>query len=288
MKMQGTVVHEAQGAGHWYPADRASLELVVDRYLEDALMPPADTRMVAGIAPHAGYLFSGLTTGYTFRALRESAAAGHPVDTVVVLGISHREAFEGIILMDGHVLRTPLGDLQLDNEAATLMAQGSSRIRLGYGPHGVEHSVDNLTPFLQRALPHARLVAALVGNHDQANADALQTALDLLDGERKIAVIASTDLLHDPDYHTVQETDKQTLAQIASLDEDSLLAAWQPTKQVCCGLCAVLPVMRFARARGTEAEVLHYCTSGDRQPRSRGDWVVGYGAVRFTQPSGNE
>jgi hypothetical protein len=47
----------------------------------------------------------------------------------------------------------------------------------------------------------------------------------------------------------------------------------------------VLVAMQFAESRGSRrADVLFYRNSGDDHPESRGNWVVGYGAVAMTVP----
>ena len=102
---------------------------------------------------------------------------------------------------------------------------------------------------------------------------------------KKILVVASTDLLHDPDYPLVTRTDQQTLQQIAALDEHALLNRWRPDNQICCGLMPVLTAIRVAKGMGcTKGTPLYYRNSGDDHPESRGNWVVGYGAMVFAVP----
>ena len=284
MNIQGRIVHEAAGAGRWYPAAASELAGMVERYIEAAGELDVEGRIEAAIAPHAGYVYSGAVAGYTWRALRDADAAGHVIDTVITLGFSHRHAFEGAIVMDGHALLTPLGEAQLDLDAARRLTHASSRLRLGFGPHHGEHSAENQIPFAQRALPRARHVIVLTGDRDPGTIEALVNAIAQLDPDRRLAVVASTDLLHDPDYEAVANTDRATLEHIAALDSEALRAAWEPGHQVCCGLAPVLVAMARARARGATGRLLHYCNSGDEYPASRGDWVVGYGAVVFHQP----
>jgi AmmeMemoRadiSam system protein B len=98
-------------------------------------------------------------------------------------------------------------------------------------------------------------------------------------------VVASTDLLHDADWERVAKTDRVTLQQIAALQTERLNAAWSAGQQVCCGIGPVLTAMAFAQGMGVrQGEVLKYRNSGDDFPDSRGNWVVGYGAVAFVGP----
>jgi AmmeMemoRadiSam system protein B len=278
-------VHRAAGSGRWFPGDRAELQSAVDGYLARADVPAMTGRIVAALAPHAGYVYSGPVAGYTFRALQEDAAAHGSPDTVVVLGFSHRSGFSGVAFMDGDALQTPLGDAVLDGEAVGLLAGGSKRIYTDSAAHAGEHSAENQVPFVQVALPEAALAIGLMGDHDPVTVDDLVAALVSLAERKTIVVVASTDLLHDPDYDRVTATDGETLYTIGALDHEGLLASWSYSRQVCCGIGPVVTAMRVAEARGCPAaEVLCYRNSGDDHPESRGNWVVGYGAVVMAAP----
>jgi AmmeMemoRadiSam system protein B len=62
-----------------------------------------------------------------------------------------------------------------------------------------------------------------------------------------------------------------------------LLKSWSYGHQVCCGIGPVVSALRFAQSQGcTQGVLLHYRNSGDDFPESRGNWVVGYGAVVFS------
>jgi AmmeMemoRadiSam system protein B len=279
------VVHEALGGGRWFPGGRRALSSMVDECMEGAAGTAAGGRIVGAISPHAGYVYSGKVAGYVFRAARDAAQAGTAPATVVVIGLSHRGAFQGVALMDGDAVSTPLGETPLDRESGAALAAGDARIYFDYTPHGGEHSAENQIPFVQAALPEAKLVVGIIGDHDPRTIDALAAALTHLAREKEILVVASTDLLHDPDYDKVSRTDRATLKQIESMDVEALERDWSYARQVCCGIGPVLATMKFAGSRGCDrGTVLHYRNSGDDFPDSRGNWVVGYGAVVFTVP----
>jgi len=276
------IVRRAVGAGQWFPGDRGELQAAVDGYLAEAQPPAVHGRIVAAIAPHAGYQYSGKVAGYTFRAIRDNARESGAPETVVVIGFAHRVPVRGVALLDGDALATPLRETALDKEAAHWLTQSNAVLRLYSRPHAGEWSAENQIPFVQTALPEAKLVVALMGDHEPRTVDALLAALGDLARKRKILVVASTDLLHDPDYDLVTKTDQVTLGQIGALDYTGLAKRWQGDFQVCCGIGPVLTALRFAAAQGCQTgTVLRYRNSGDDVPSSRGSWVVGYGAVVF-------
>jgi hypothetical protein len=280
---RGQTVQKAKGSGKWFPGGKKQLESMVNEYIQDAKVAKIEGRIVGAIAPHAGYIFSGKVAGYTFRAIRDNAAAGFAPDTVVVLGFSHRGAFRGVALMEGDGIETPMGVAALDKEAGELLVKPSGgKIYFNYSLHGSEHSAENEIPFIQAALPKAKLVVGLIGSHDAETVDALVAALKELAKQRKVLAVASTDLLHDPDYDLVTKKDKATLEKIAAMNHAGLAREWDYSNQVCCGIGPVLAVMKFAEAQAAKKGlVLHYRNSGDDHPDSRGNWVVGYGAVVF-------
>ena len=284
MNHKAGTIRRTYGDGRWFPAGRAELDKMIDGFIEGAAVAKVDGRIIGGIAPHAGYIYSGPVDGYTFRALRDNYKEKESPECVVILGFSHSTSFAGVALMDGDAIRSPLGVTVLDKESAGFLVSASDRIRFDYRPHMGEHSAENLVPFVQKSLLKAKLVVALMGDHEDASASDLAAALNKLATRRRIVVLASTDLLHDPDYDKVTRSDKVTLEEIVTLDEAGLAGTWSYDNQVCCGIMPVLTLMKFVRLQGVEkGEILGYRNSGDDHPESRGNWVVGYGSVIFSK-----
>jgi AmmeMemoRadiSam system protein B len=255
---------------------------MLDTFIEKGKGPAVEGRIASIIVPHAGYIYSGPVAGYGFRAVRDNARAVGAPDVAVVLGFSHRGSFRGIALMDGATFTTPLGPAPLDTEAASALIAADPRITLDYRPHMGEHSAENEVPFLQAALPDTPLVIGLIGSHDPGAMDGLVAALRALSGKKKVLVVASSDMLHDPDYEKVRKTDLATLRKVAALDVTGVLAEWDYTRQVFCGIAPVVCAMKYAQQQGcTRGTILRYRNSGDDYPESRGQWVVGYGTVAF-------
>lgn len=276
------ITRRAYGAGRWFPGDPKQLKLMVDKFIDSANVPPVKERIVAAIAPHAGYIYSGGVAGHTFRALKDNARTGQGADVVVILGFSHSASFSGVAVMDGDMLNTPLGNVTLDKEAAQILMNGRSRIVFNYTPHTEEHSAENEIPFVQAALPDVGIVVALIGDHDGQTLAELVSGLNELAKTKKVLVVASTDMLHYSDYDVVTRTDKETLRKIGAMEHKTLMKEWSYSNQFLCGIMPVLAAMQFAEAQGCEkGSELLYRNSGDEFPESRGNYVVGYGAVVF-------
>jgi len=275
-------IRQAIGAGRWFPGERQELSRLVSDCMDSADHARTEGRIVSAISPHAGYIYSGPVAGHTFRAIRDAAAAGNGPETVVIAGFSHSQGFRGVALMDGDAVRTPLGDAAIDAEANRILMSASDLIREDYRPHNGEHSAENQIPFVQAALPEAKVVVALMGDHEMRTVEAFVDAMKLLGESRSVLFVASTDLLHDPDYDKVARADRSTLDLISKLRVEELSETWSISNQVCCGIMPVLTAMRYAQEQGcSKGKLLYYRNSGDDYPESRGSWVVGYGSVVF-------
>ncbi|MFC1497822.1 AmmeMemoRadiSam system protein B [Verrucomicrobiota bacterium] len=277
------VIRRSYGDNRWFPGSKSQLESMISSYVDKAETPKISGRITGVFAPHAGYQYSGKVAGHAFRAIRDNAKAGYQPDVAVVLGFSHRGGFPGVALMDGDAIKTPLGEIELDKNSARILTDHSSRISFKYTPHAGEWSAENEIPFVQHVLPGTKIVVGIIGDHDKNTLDDLVDALTELAKKKKILVVASTDMLHHPDYDLVTKTDKATLEKVKTMDHAGIRKTWEPDHQIFCGLMPVLTVMQFTEAQGCKkATVLHYRNCGDDFPESRGNNVVGYSAVAFT------
>ncbi|MHC4778890.1 MAG: AmmeMemoRadiSam system protein B, partial [Planctomycetota bacterium] len=97
------VTRQPVRAGTFYPASPEDCAAEADRLV--AHVPEAVSDPIGGIAPHAGWNFSGPTAGRLFRALKES---GKPFETVLFFGAVHTSASFANALHPGGAWRTPL------------------------------------------------------------------------------------------------------------------------------------------------------------------------------------
>ena len=112
-------------AGSFYPADKVSLQTLVDGYLKDAQrVGDAPPGVFAVIAPHAGYVYSGKTAAFSYNAARRKG-----ITTVILLGSSHRSSFKGIALYPSGSWETPLGKVSVDTAMGRKVANSISTPR---------------------------------------------------------------------------------------------------------------------------------------------------------------
>src|SRR5512146_1871504 len=95
-------------AGQWYEGDPRLLGAQVDQFLASPRLPDLEGEVVAVIAPHAGYQYSGAVAGYAFRAV-----LGQQYDLVVVVSPMHRGYPYPLLTSAHRAYVTPLGNVAI-------------------------------------------------------------------------------------------------------------------------------------------------------------------------------
>jgi MEMO1 family protein len=93
----------------WYPSDAAQLRFMLDAFFAQVPGAAQEGELVALIAPHAGYQFSGQTAAYAYEQI-----AGREYERVVVLGPSHFQDLGAQAMNRADYFETPLGDVAVD------------------------------------------------------------------------------------------------------------------------------------------------------------------------------
>lgn len=279
-----TGVRRAALAGKFYPANADTLRRAVT-LLVDRARPAVASDVVAVIAPHAGYVFSGQIAADALRHL----AVVQP-DVVVVLGANHTApTVRGVALHPGRAFRTPLGEIPVDRDVTAALLAAGVGAKADAAPHKDEHSIEVVLPFVQVLAPRATVVPAIVGGQSANDIARFGRALAAVLAGKRALIVASSDLSHYPTAREAAVADRQTLEQIARFDSEGLVTREYRTSQVqpsalvtlACGLGPVLAAMSAAQALGARhATVTSYANSAD-VPVGDEKRVVGYGAVVF-------
>lgn len=270
-------IREPAIAGAWYPGSAIELRQAVSSYLAavPAKDPAPPQSVVALIAPHAGYAYSGQVAAFAYKQIE-----GREFDTVVVIAPSHRVPFTGIAVFDRGGFRTPLGVMELDRSFITALEKKNRSIRFVPGAHTQEHALEIQLPFLQVLLPRARLVPLLMGDQDWTTCLALADALAEACAGKSVLIVASSDLSHFHPHDAARKLDQVVIDNVNGFDPNGLQNALTQFRCEACGGGPMVTAMLAASKLGaTRSRVLHYANSGDvTGDRSR---VVGYMAAVF-------
>ena len=242
-------------AGSFYPASAAQLDAQLTQLLA-AVKPAAATCPKALIVPHAGYVYSGPIAASAFARIEPY---GDQIERVVLVGPAHRMFVDGLASTGADCLRTPLGDIEVEQVDVPANAAAHAR----------EHSLEVELPFLQKVCPDARVIA-LAGS--RARPEEVGALLEKLWGGPETLIVISSDLSHYLPYAEGRALDVATAQQILALDATI-------EGEHACGSIGINGLLWLARKKGLRAELVDLRSSGDTAG-SR-DEVVGYASFAF-------
>lgn len=248
-------------AGRFYPHDAEVLARTVADLMAGATSV-SNGWVRAVIAPHAGYIYSGVIAAEAFASL---ATLKGRVERLVIIGPAHYVAFHGIAVPSVEAFDTPMGAMPLDRGAIASIA-ALSQVVVDDAAHAPEHALEVELPFLQTVLGTVPIIPLVVGS---ARAEEVAETLERLWDENTLVVVSS-DLSHYHDYETARRLDTATATAIEGYDEEAI------GPDAACGSLALRGMLIEAKRRGLAIERLDLRNSGDTAgDRNR---VVGYGA----------
>jgi AmmeMemoRadiSam system protein B len=296
----------------FYPAGKESLEESLrDCFLDSygpgqipEVSPERKGNIIGGIAPHAGFVYSGPIAACLYTALAQD---GLP-ETFVLIGPKHGYmSFEGAAIMSAGTWSTPLGECSIDTELAKIIlgcgdTSEHSLIVDSAKDHQQEHSLEVQLPFLQflskrqpvQIVPLA--ISTLNFEICKKVGELVATAIN--ESGRDVFILASTDFTHygrrfynyapvgdrpiEKIVKWVYKTDGDLIQKIKQLDGEALLNTVVQERRTMCGHSAVTTVLVAARLLGaTKGELLKYATSYD--VRGSADAIVGYAAISINR-----
>ncbi|MBN1765947.1 MAG: AmmeMemoRadiSam system protein B, partial [Sedimentisphaerales bacterium] len=196
-------VRMAAVAGQFYEASPQACQEHIRQLLPEG---PIDAQIpetiVAGVVPHAGWVFSGDLAGLVFASIKQQQS----VDTFVIFGAVHTVMARRGLLYDVGQWGTPLGTIDIDEDLAdAILDEGTDFISTDTGGHSREHSIEVQIPFIQYLFNQAKIVPLMVPPMAQAPEIGQAVARALGACDKKVVCIASTDLTHyGPSYGFTQ------------------------------------------------------------------------------------
>jgi AmmeMemoRadiSam system protein B len=239
-----------------------------------------DSKKIIGlVCPHAGYEYSGPIAANAYYELAQSRKP----ETIVILGPNHTGYGSAIDIMIEGVWRTPLGDVQIDEEIANQIMRETRFTDVNDVAHRFEHSIEVQIPFLQYLYgDEFKFVPISFLLQDLKSAVEIGEALGKILANVNALVIASSDLTHYEPQAKADFKDRAVLEAVERMDEELLFSTIQKQNISACGYGPIASLIKFAKALGCkETKVLAHKTSGD----IINDYssVVGYAAVSFTK-----
>jgi len=278
-------------AGMFYPGETKTCRRQVTECLEAAALPEITGSVLGGVAPHAGWTFSGPTAARTLLAL----GALEPPETIILFGAVHRWGVDQPCLYGAGAWHTPLGDVQIDQELATGILAASSGLALDRpDAHDDEHSIEVQLPFIKHLYPQTRILPIAMPPVLDAIRMGRTSAIVARQLGRRAVAVGSSDLTHygprygfapvgvgDRALAWTHENDARLLDLVENLRADDVIAETRAHHNA-CGAGAIAAAIAFAAELGAKQGLrLHYTPSHEVMPMGRPTDMVGYGAVVF-------
>jgi len=289
-------VRKAVVAGQFYEgSSRACREQIESLLPAGPLTEDLPERIIAGIVPHAGWVFSGELAARVLAAVAQQ----QPVDTFVIFGAVHSYGPDVAAVYDQGQWDTPLGPVAIDEElAAAILAQGDQRLTADRTRHNREHSIEVQVPIIRRLFESARIVPIMAPPMAEAPAVGRTVAHAVRQAGRSVVCLGSTDLTHyGPSYGFTpmgtgaealrwakQTNDRFFLDKVLALEPEHLVDIAHSYGSA-CGAGAVAATVAAARELGARQAVLLGHTSSaevvqEKFGRGSSD-SVGYAGVVF-------
>ncbi len=268
-------------AGTWYEAEPAKLSRQIESFLaaageKESKIPVPQGQVLAVVAPHAGYMFSGKTAAYSYLAASKSAGSGQKIKRVFLLGPSHYKGFHGAALTLDKSFQTVLGELTVDTEVVEELRQ-NILFQEATKAHQQEHSLELQLAFIKACFGDVKIVPVLVGQLDdsfEARFIARELRQHLEDGD---LVVVSSDFTHfGPRFEyepfpyesggrfreKLKALDMEALRYLERNDLEGFMQFYKRTDDTICGVYA-LCVLLALLPEDSRGYLLDYKTSRD-------------------------
>ena len=275
----------------FYPATAGVCGSALERYLRKASAIPARReKIVAGIVPHAGWIYSGYTAATVYYNINRLSQP----ETFVLLGSVHVSGVNKSAIMPEGSWETPLGEIGINSTLASrLLKECPDLLTEKLECHLMEHSIEVQVPFIQHLFPEADIVPIMVPPTKEAPLLGSRLA-ELLKNE-KVMVVGTSDLTHYGLNYGTQDmgTGKKALAWVKEVNDKRIIDLCltmnaegivpEAAKNLnSCGPGALSATVAYARALGiSSGELLHYTTSYDAEPMGEPSNFVGYAGIVF-------
>lgn len=281
-------------AGGFYPTDARRAERMIEDCMAGSLPALQDKPLlIAGVVPHAGWIFSGPTMGKVFKALSGRKEAPR---TAICFGSVHVHGVRKSSAVREGSWQTPFGDLKIDSELADrIFDELKSDIVEDHSPHEEEHSIEVVLPFLKKVFPETGIFPIMVPPDDRAAPLGEKIGKILMEEGGAVILLGSSDLTHYGSrfgftpagrgagaVEWVKEQNDRRLIEFALKMRAENVVEEANRSRSACGAGAIAATVAAARTLGAkQGFLLEHTTSYDVHPQEGAETFVGYAGIIF-------
>lgn len=269
-------------AGMFYPGEKNELKKTIHQCFLHSFgpgkLPPSEERkeIYGVICPHAGYVYSGPIACHSFYSISCKSP-----ELFIIIGPNHWGIGSNVAAMKDCSWETPLGQVEVDSEAANELSKISKIVSLDFFSHTKEHSLEVQLPMLQEIYSKFKILPIILINQEKNTAKEIGEAIAMIAKQRNSIIIGSSDFTHYEPNEFAHEQDEALIEPILNLDVEQFYKILYEKNVTACGYGAIASTMIACKKLGaTKGELLKYATSGDVIGDTSS--VVGYGSIVFT------
>ncbi len=272
------MIRKYRFSGKFYQKNKIKLKKEIISYLDQAKISNIKTG-ISYVSPHAGYIYSGQTAAYTYKALSINENL-NSIDTIIVIGPNHT-GYGADIAVSFEDWETPFSILK-NNKQLSKEITKYSNIKHDEIAQINEHSIEVQLPFLSVIAPNKKY--CFICMLDQS----LRASIDLSNAifnaakkiNSKIIIIASSDFNHYESADIANTKDTKLINALKYLNYKKFNELIFELNDTACGIGAITTSLLFAKKQGAKkGKLLHYSNSSSKtQDYSN---VVAYASLIF-------
>ena len=287
-------------AGSWYPESADQCRFAIKKFTADSGIKAENAKSlddpVAGIVPHAGWVYSGKLACRVFDALSHGSRV---VDTIILFGV-HMHASSPAFILDCTAIQTPFANIEVDRELTQAVVrqaetQGINLKQLSCSRFPEENTLELQYPFIKYFFPKSRIVVCAVPPSDAAQTLGITVVAAAEHLGRSLAVVGSTDMTHyGPRFGfepagsgkaafdwVAKENDSAGIKALTAMDENQIIHQGLSRNNICCAGAACAAAAAAKKMGAVKGICLDYASSFD--PSQPAADFVGYCGVIFSQ-----
>lgn len=266
-------------AGQFYPDSDNELNELLDKVYskekDNIEVDLAKKKLIGGIAPHAGYMFSAYQAVHLFEIVRKHSTQ---FDTFFIINPNHTGMGNEMAFDSNEYWETPYGEVEVDKNFADKLEIPVSDLE-----QKREHSGEVMVPMLKYFLDYDFTIAPVTITH-QNYLNASKLANHILEAnqelKKNIFIIASSDFSHFVSPKKGEEKDQYVLDKIMDFDGKGIEQVISDKQISVCGYGPIMTIVEYAQlvSNNPKTKILRKGNSGDIIPSNE---VVDYVSMLF-------
>jgi len=231
-------------AGMFYPGEKNELkESIHQCFLHSfgpgKLPPTEEKKKIYGvICPHAGYMYSGPIACHSFYSISSESP-----ELFIIIGPNHWGVGCNVAAMKDCSWETPLGQVEVDSDAASELSKISNIVDLDFFSHTKEHSLEVQVPMLQEVYSKFKILPIILIDQEKNAAEEIGEAVATISKQKNSMIIGSSDFTHYEPNEFAHDQDKALIEPILDLDVDQFYKVLYEKNVTACGYGAIASTM---------------------------------------------